>query len=151
MTTKYQGTCQCGAIKYILAADPILTYACHCTICQTQSGSAFGMAAVFDRSALKLTRIQPPHFVRPGHGRNFRCYFCPECGTRLYHQCFTDEGDDPFISIKPGTLTDTSWLRPGCHVWTQHAQPWVRFSDEGVVFEQQPSFEEMPRFQGGQD
>ncbi len=149
LANSYRGGCQCGAIKYEIAADPIMTYACHCTICQTQSGSAFGMAAVFDGGALKLTGIEPAHFVRPGHGRKFRCYFCPECGTRLYHQWFTEEGDYPFLSIKPGTLTDTSWLRPGCHVWTRHAQPWIRFSGEDVVFAQQPSLEEMPKFADG--
>lgn len=147
MTTTHHGGCQCGAIRYGLHADPIRIYACHCTICQTQSGSAFGMAAAFDRGELKIAGIEPAHFIRQGHGRKFRCYFCPQCGTRLYHQWFTDGGDYPFVSIKPGTLADTSWLRPGCHVWTQHAQPWVRFSDDDVIFPQQPRLEDMPRFE----
>ncbi|MEX2647929.1 MAG: GFA family protein [Alphaproteobacteria bacterium] len=133
-------------MRYEVGADPIMIYACHCTICQRQSGSAFGMAVVFPGSALKLTGAKPSHFVRQGHGRRFRCYFCPACGSRIYHQWFTDEGDYPFLSIKPGTLDDTTWVRPGCHVWTQHAQPWIRFTDEDVAFRQQPSLDEMPRF-----
>ena len=52
----------------------------------------------------------------------------------------------PFLSVKPGTLSNTSWLRRGYQVWTQHAQPWIRFSDGDVVFPQQPSLEEMPKF-----
>jgi hypothetical protein len=143
----HTGGCQCGAVRYEAAADPIMIYACHCTICQRQSGSAFGMAVVFDGRALTMTGIDPAHFIRQGHGRKFRCYFCPECGTRIYHQWFSDSGDFPFLSIKPGTLDDTSWIAPGCHVWAQHAQPWIRFSDADVVFAQQPGLEEMPRFE----
>ena len=144
----YQGACQCGAIKYEASAEPLMIYACHCTICQTQSGSAFGLAAAFASDAIAWSGIEPQHFERPGHGRKCRCYFCPRCGTRLYHQWFTDEGDYPFVSIKPGTLDDTSWIRPGCHVWTQHAQPWVRFAEDEVVFAQQSSLDEMPKFKG---
>ena len=146
LTKTYSGGCQCGKITYEISADPIMTYACHCTICQTQSGSAFGMAAVFDGSAISWSGIEPAHFTRPGHSREFRCYFCPKCGTRLYHQWFTEDGDYPFLSVKPGTLNDTSWFRPGCHVWTQSAQPWFQFSSEDVVFAEQPSLDKMPKF-----
>ena len=94
----------------------------------------------------KISGVKPAYFVRQGHGRKLRCYFCPDCGTRLYHQWFTDDGDYPFLSVKPGTLADTSWLRPGCHVWTQHAQPWVTFAEDDVVFAEQPSLDDMPKF-----
>jgi len=146
MTKAHSGGCQCGAVRYEIRADPIMVYACHCSICQRQSGSAFGMAAVFPGGAMTLTGVAPTSFVRQGHGRKFRCYFCPACGSRLYHQWFTDEGDTPFVNIKPGTLDDTSWLRPGCHVWTGNAQPWVRFGPDDVVFSEQPRIEDMPRF-----
>lgn len=144
--TPHRGGCQCGAIRYAISADPIMTYACHCTICQTQSGSAFGLAAVFDAAALRLSGIEPIHFVRAGHGRRFRCHFCPQCGTRLYQKWYTEQGDYPFLSLKPGTLDDASWFRPGCHVWTESTKHWVRFAEADVVFERQPSLEDMPRF-----
>jgi hypothetical protein len=140
------GGCQCGAARYEIEGVPIRVYACHCTICQRQSGSAFAMAAIFPREGFRLAGVAPAHFVRAGHGRRFRCHFCPRCGTRLWHQWFTEAGDMPFLSLKPGTLDDTSWLRPGCHVWTQHAQPWVRFAPQDLVFAGQPSLEEMPLY-----
>ena len=35
--------------------------------------------------------------------------------------------DDPeeSVSIKAGSLDDTSGLRPGAHIWLRSAQPWV--------------------------
>lgn len=143
----HKGGCQCGAVRYEIHADPIMIYACHCTICQRQSGSAFGMAVVFDASRFTTAGAELAHFVRQGHGRQFRCYFCPQCGTRLYHQWFAEAGDFPFFNVKPGTLDDTGWIEPGCHVWTRHAQPWIRFSAEDVVFEQQPDLADMPRYE----
>jgi hypothetical protein len=65
-------------------------------------------------------------------GRTETCAFCPECGTRIYHQ--TVNG----MSVKAGALDDTSWLQPDANYWTMRKQPWViiaegvrQFSDDG--------------------
>ncbi len=146
MDSVLPGGCQCGEVRYEVRGKPLRTYACHCSICQKQSGSAFGLSAQFPGGSLDVTRGRLEHFVREGNGRGFRCYFCPICGTRIYHQMFTEKGDLPRINLKSGTLDDRSWYKPGCHVWAENAQPWVKFSDEDVVFAQQPKPEEMPVF-----
>ena len=146
MDSVFTGGCQCGALRYEVRGRPLRTYACHCSICQRQSGSAFGLSAVFPGGSLSVTQGRLEHFVRDGRGRKFRCYFCPGCGTRIYHQMFTEQGDLPQINLKPGTLDDRSWYSPGCHVWAENAQPWVKFSDADIVFAQQPTREEMPVF-----
>jgi len=63
-------------------------------------------------------------------GRTKECAFCPSCGTRLYHQ-----GMDALMSIKPGTLDDTSWLEPDAHYWTKSKQPWVPIPAEACCFD----------------
>ena len=148
MRERYEGGCQCGALRYVIDAEPKMIYACHCTQCQRQSSSAFGMAVVFGDGEITTTGVEPHSYVRDGKGRKIRGFFCPECGTRVYHQWFTEEGSLPFFNLKPGTFDDTSWVEPGCHVWTQHKQPWLTFSPDDVVFEQQPSLDEMPRYRG---
>lgn len=40
--------------------------------------------------------------------------------------------------MRAGTLDDTSWLMPVAHVWTRSVQPWMRFSDEALVFATAP-------------
>jgi hypothetical protein len=54
-----------------------------------------------------------------GSGRIKTCAFCPTCGTRLYHR------SEARISVKAGTLDDTSSLRPDAHYWTARKQPWA--------------------------
>ena len=39
----YSGSCQCGAVRYQLSGEPKLVSICHCTDCQTNSASAFGV------------------------------------------------------------------------------------------------------------
>ena len=141
--THHPGGCQCGAVRFEARGDPLMAYACHCTICQKQSGSAFGMAVVFDRTTFCLSGTEPAHFIRPGHeGRQLRCYFCPTCGSRLYHQWFTADGDAPFVNLKPGTLDDTSWLRPTAHFWVRSKQPWVALPEGDEVFATQPDLDQ---------
>jgi hypothetical protein len=58
-------------------------------------------------------------------GRSKDCAFCGRCGTRIYH-C-----GEWGLSLKAGTLDDTSNLRPDAHYWTKRKQPWVPIP-EGV-------------------
>ncbi|MBE0624404.1 MAG: GFA family protein, partial [Burkholderiales bacterium] len=58
------GGCQCGAIRFEVKGNPMRTYACHCTICQKQSGSAFGLSAVFPPGSFTVTKGSMEHFVR---------------------------------------------------------------------------------------
>ncbi len=153
MRRKVEGGCQCGAVRYSIEAEPKMIYACHCTICQRQSGSAFGMAVVFGDGKIEMAGIEPGTFERDGVGRKMRCIFCPRCGSRLYHQWFTEAGDIPFVSIKPGTFDDASWVIPDFHIWTQHKQPWIKFSADDVVYEQRmPAERSKPFFErAGED
>jgi hypothetical protein len=45
--------------------------------------------------------------------------FCPECGIRIYHVL---KSAQDVLSLKPGTLDDTSWLRPSSFIWMKSAQ-----------------------------
>lgn len=118
-----EGGCQCEAVRYRVREKPIALAVCHCTECQRQSGSAFGMSLVVRKESFELLRGELKIFTRTSHsGRAVSCAFCPTCGTRIYHEP-TYMPDT--LNIKPGTLDDTSPLSPDIHVWTKSKQPWV--------------------------
>jgi hypothetical protein len=118
------GGCQCGHVRYQVVEKPFGLAVCHCTECQRQSGSAFGMSLGARNGALVLRSGTLKKFeVKCDSGRTKSCFFCPECGTRIYHQ--TENG----ISVKAGTLDDTSWLKPDAHYWTKRKQWWVLIPD----------------------
>ena len=136
MTVKYQGGCQCGQIRYEITARPLTLYCCHCKECQKQSSSAFGMSMPVPREAVKLIQGEPKIWTRKSDsGREVSCFFCGNCGTRLFHN---PSRNPKITNIKPGTLDDTSWLEPVGNLWTKQAQKWVNICDRGLNFQGQP-------------
>lgn len=73
----------------------------------------------------------------PGEdGRIKRCYFCPNCGTRIMHGSDTPRQN---VSIKAGSLDNTRDLQPSAHIWLQSAQPWLAIDRERYLcFETEP-------------
>jgi hypothetical protein len=129
MTQVREGGCQCGAVRYRISGEPLGLGVCHCTECQGQSGSAFGMSLVTRKDDFTLLEGELKSFTRSSDsGRPVVCWFCPECGTRMYNES-KQSSDQGAINVKPGTLDDTSWLRPQLHVWTASKQPWLQLSD----------------------
>lgn len=130
------GGCQCGTIRYEFKGEPVQQVACHCTECQHQSGSAFGMTLVVNANDFRITRgeVKLYHSTSTS-GRRKLGAFCPECGNRIYHQPEWRQGR---ISIKPGTLDDTSWLKPDVHIWTGSKQAWVIIPADAKAYETQP-------------
>lgn len=136
MRPPYHGGCQCGGVRYTITGEPAVVYACHCTICQTQSGSAFGLSMRVPSNHFRLTKGTLKSFQRTAEsGQVFTNSFCPDCGTRIHHQ--PDRSPDQ-VSLKPGTLDDTSWLRPTHHLFMHSAQPWVVVPDDAEAYDTVP-------------
>jgi len=68
--------------------------------------------------------------------KTMECWFCPACGTRLYHM--PGGAAYPNRNVKPGTLDDATWLVPAIHFWTRSAQRWVTIAEDAVRYETQP-------------
>ena len=125
MTHSHSGGCQCNHIRYQISGDGLALFICHCTDCQIQSGSAFGMSLIIEEGDFQLTSGKLKFHEAPtASGKIKTCAFCPDCGVRIYNTTGTRR------SIKAGTLDDTSWLQPDAHYWTRDKQPWVRLPDE---------------------
>lgn len=136
------GGCQCGAVRYRLTGAARMLYVCHCTDCQKQSSSAFGMSLIVEHAALEFTRgaeLLKSWDTRGDDGEIKRCAFCPACGTRIYH---ASEYDDEPISIKAGSLDDTGNLEPIAQIWLASAQPWISIDRQRFrCFEGEPDDE----------
>ncbi len=140
MKIPYGGGCQCGRIRYEIQAEPFAIYVCHCRECQRQSASAFGMSMPVSRKALVILKGEPKQWSRMSeNGREVICFFCSDCGTRLFHNPTRNPN---ITNIKPGTLDDTSWLKPVGNLWTRSAQPWIKCSEEMLNYEGQPTSNE---------
>lgn len=122
MPAPYTGGCQCGSVRYTLTAEPIRTVACHCKECQRQSGSAFGMSMLVPADSLKVTGPTKSFTRIADSGNENTGIFCPTCGVRIYQ---IPKHVENVLVLKPGTLDDTSWVRPSYFVWMKRSQGWV--------------------------
>ena len=136
MSEARSGGCLCGDVRYRLVGEPIAFYCCHCTDCQRQTGSAFGLSMIVPVDALQLERGEPRLFdVAMPDGRRKRGRFCDRCATRLWGE----PAVLPQIRVlRPGTLDDPNAFEPTGDIWTDSAQPWVARREDGPQHPRQP-------------
>lgn len=135
-----KGTCQCGNVTYRITREPLATAACHCRDCQKLSTSAFSITMMLERDGFELLTGDLSRWERPTEaGGTAVCWFCPGCGNRIYHE---NPAAPQFIRLKPGTLDDTSQIRPQVHVWTCREQPWLAQSPKLPRVDRQPDMAE---------
>ena len=82
---RIDGACHCGAIAIEGEVDPDKVTICHCTDCQTGTGSAFRVSIPVPGDTFKMTG-QPTIYIKTtaesGHPRALA--FCPKCGSPVY-------------------------------------------------------------------
>ncbi len=117
-----KGACQCGAVQYESDGEPVALYVCHCLACRAQSASAFGMSLVVPHAGFRVVRGSPSCWRRrTDRGNSLLCFFCPHCGTRLWHQ--QDEAET--VSIKAGSLDEPVNAGEAIHIWTRRKLPGI--------------------------
>jgi len=122
---KISGACHCGAITIEGEADPEKVSICHCTDCQTGTGSAFRVSVPVPGNTFKMTG-QPANYLKTtaesGHPRVQA--FCPNCGSPIYS---TTPGEGPQASymVRVGILRQRDQLLPKRQNWFRSARPWV--------------------------
>ncbi len=137
-----KGGCQCGEISYELLGSPIALYRCHCTVCQTASGSAFGMSMWVQNDDFKLTSGILKSFIRTADsGAKVENFFCDACGVRIYAKAVVINSEH--IILKPGTLQNTEDLNPSADVWLKSKQDWFELPTDTKHFQGQPLSEEL--------
>ncbi len=120
---KIDGGCHCGYITYEAEIEPDEVTICHCTDCQTLSGSAFRTAVPAAREAFRLLSGEPKIYVKTAESGAKRVQaFCPECGTSIYS---TAVGEAGIFMIRVGTARQRAELSPKTQIWCRSALGWV--------------------------
>lgn len=134
MSSVHAGGCQCGAVRYTIKGDPI-AYCCHCTECRKQSASAFGMSIPVFETAFSI-QGKLSCWSRPtDSGSITDCYFCPECGSRLYH---SGRNRDGMVTVKYGSLDDPVGISVVAHIWVASKLDFLDLTDQLPQWETQP-------------
>ena len=122
---KIDGACHCGFITIEGEADPEKVTICHCTDCQTSTGTAFRISILVPGNTFKMTG-QPTIYVKTtaDSGRLRAQAFCGKCGTPIYSTT-VGEGLQPSYTVRVGILRQRDQLTPRRQQWFRSARPWV--------------------------
>lgn len=122
---RIDGSCHCGFIAIEGEADPEKVQICHCTDCQTGTGSAFRISIPVPGASFKMSG-QPTTYLKTtaDSGRPRVQAFCGKCGSPIYS---TTEGDgvQPSYTVRVGILRQRDQLAPRRQQWFRSARPWV--------------------------
>ncbi len=117
------GACHCGRIRFEAEVDPAQVSVCHCTDCQTLSGTAFRVSVPAGRAHFRLLSGEPKRYVKIAESGNRRVQgFCAECGTPIYA---TNEGEAEVYNLRVGAIRQRAELSPVLQIWHRSAQNWV--------------------------
>jgi hypothetical protein len=119
---KIDGSCHCGKIAFEAEVDPATAALCHCTDCQTMTGSAYRAVIFAPAEGFRMTRGTPKIYVKTGEsGRQRAQAFCADCGTPISATSVTDP---QVYSLRIGAIRQRAELPPRRQIWCRSAQPW---------------------------
>ena len=121
---KVDGSCLCGYVTFEAEVDPGTVELCHCTDCQTMSGSAFRIVVPALEGTFRLLGGTPSIYVKTAESGNRRDQaFCPRCGTAIFSAPVS--GRSGFFGLRAGCLRQRRELIPQGQFWRRSALPWV--------------------------
>jgi hypothetical protein len=122
---KIEGACHCGYITIEGEADPEKTTVCHCTDCQSSTGSAFRVNVPVAGTTFKISGTPATYLKTTAESGNPRLQaFCPRCGSPIYSTS-PGEGTQPSYMVRVGILRQREQFTPRRQNWFRSAQAWV--------------------------
>jgi hypothetical protein len=121
------GGCNCGGVRFEVAAPPESASWCHCTRCQRRTGTPASVQARLSPDSLRivsgeemLTAWQPPD--------GFAKVFCASCGSSMW----SVSPDGQTFSVRFGVFDSDPGIRPNCHQFVAYAAVWDTIPDDGL-------------------
>jgi len=117
------GSCHCGAISYEAVVDPERVTICHCTDCQSLTGSAYRVTVPARVEDFRMVRGTPKVYFKVGDSGNRRVQgFCGECGSPIYTHAAEEQPKT--YGLRIGCIRERQALTPRKRIWCRSALEW---------------------------
>jgi hypothetical protein len=131
---KVDGQCLCGDLRYEADVDADTAHICHCTDCQTLSGSAFRVTVFVNDKSFRISSGKATTYIKvAASGRRRELGFCPRCGTSIYSR--PADGEAGYFGLRVGSLRQRDVLVPKTQCWRRSAQRWTSSIGEIPAFD----------------
>ena len=117
------GSCHCGAVRYEADVDPERTTICHCTDCQSLTGTAYRISVPAQADSFRLIAGEPAVYLKTADSGAKRVLaFCSTCGSPLYSHA---ADNSTTRGLRVGTLAERELLVPRKQKWCRSALGWT--------------------------
>mgnify|MGYP001041392405 CR=1 FL=1 len=124
---KIDGSCHCGSITFEAEVDPDKVRLCHCTDCQTLSGSAYRSVAPVNGESFRLLGGELTTYIKIAEdGTPRQQTFCAQCGTPVYAGPI--DGQSGMLGLRVGAITQRDQLPPRQQYYCASAQPCLLYT-----------------------
>ena len=132
------GGCLCGAVRYRVRDEAIVTTLCHCSLCRRAAGAPVAAWAMFPEDAFAL---ESGGFTTYASSPGVERGFCGRCGTTLSFRADFLPG---LIDLTIASFDEPERLPPMLHMWERKRLPWLVLGDD------LPRHAELPPFPGAE-
>lgn len=121
MKVPFDGGCACGAVRYSVAAEPVMAGHCQCTACQKASGTGHSSHVMVPLAAVTV-RGEVRYWDSPADSGNVVGRgFCPNCGTPLFSR---NSALPQAFFLRPASLDDPGQFAPQMVVYAARGRAW---------------------------
>lgn len=128
-----KGGCLCGAVRYEITAEPLISRMCYCRLCQYLACGNATVNAAFRADSVTITGTLKDYVCLADSGTEMHRLFCPECGVHIISKAATRP---ELLIIRVGSLDDPNIVTPSAAIWTDSAPRWACID---------PSLDRVPR------
>jgi hypothetical protein len=128
-----EGGCFCGAVRYRVEGEPLMSGTCHCRTCRKVASAPNLPFVTFKTSQFEITRGElvafrsSPQVVRS---------FCGQCGSPLTYR---SDAHSDHVDVMTMSLDDPEAWPPSFHVWGSHKLGWEKVADGLPIYPQSRS------------
>jgi len=119
------GQCHCGHVTFEAEIDPQAVSICHCTDCQSLTGSPFRVTVICPGEQVRIQSGSPKIYAKTGdNGRKRLQHFCADCGSPLFTSGEGAQTDN--WGIRWGSIRQRDLLKPVRQIWCRSAVLWIK-------------------------
>ena len=121
MSKPITGGCHCGAVRYAVAAEPLMGGHCYCTTCQKLSGAGHASHLAFPEAAVAVTGPVATYACPADSGATVTSGFCRTCGSPVWGR---STGMPGMLTLRAASLDEPERFVPQLAVFTRSARGW---------------------------
>lgn len=124
----HTGQCLCGAIRFIIDAEPLGARMCWCRDCQRIASGSATVNVLFPQEAVKYEGPMSTFQMTADSGNTVERGFCPTCGAQMFSRTVEPAGLP--MRVRAGTLDNPELSAPAAIIWADSAPAWAKLDPD---------------------